>query len=120
MMKSKIAALVILVVVVMFAAMFLNPEFNRMLNRWGKTQYYAMIAEDGVREPYSGKQTIIFKHQSPAFSTDGNERILTFTADKLLRRHAYLRLYAKDDGTVTAWEEVTGDEIPARTREKFR
>ncbi len=44
---------------------------------------------------------------------------LEFTAQKNLRKDAFLRVYHSDKKGVSAWEEVKKDELPAKVKEKL-
>lgn len=56
----------------------------------------------------------------PAYDENGKETEVTFSADKELRKGAYLKLYIKEDKGVTSFEEVPEKEVPAKAAEKLK
>ncbi|OQR54320.1 YxeA family protein [Bacillus sp. CDB3] len=114
-MKRYIALFSILVV---FASLLVGCDLNRM----GKDEYYVQIKADGIEknEKADGGQPIkSFEYKLPAFDKDGKEKELEFTAQKNLRKDAFLRVYHSDKKGVSAWEEVKKDELPAKVKEKL-
>ncbi|MBY0598179.1 YxeA family protein [Bacillus bingmayongensis] len=114
-MKRYIALFSILVV---FATMLVGCDLNRM----GKDEYYVQITVDGkeeVSKSDSGEKFKSFKYKLPAFDKEGKEKEMEFTAQKNLRKEAFLRVYYSDKKGVTAWEEVKKDELPAKVKEKL-
>jgi len=113
--KRYIALFSILVV---FATMLVGCDLNRM----GKDEYYVQITVDGkeeVSKSDSGEKFKSFKYKLPAFDKEGKEKEMEFTAQKNLRKEAFLRVYYSDKKGVTAWEEVKKDELPAKVKEKL-
>lgn len=111
--KYLVSIVIVSVIFVYGLSTLLHPEFNRYLNRVGKAQYYTVILEDGKIDPKaSGKILTTFRYRLPAYNANGDKWLLDFSAIKQLRHHAYLRLYVKTNGTVTAWEEVSREQLP--------
>ncbi|MEB9627417.1 MULTISPECIES: YxeA family protein [Bacillus] len=114
-MKRCIALFSILVV---FASLLVGCDINRM----GKDEYYVQITVDG-KETYSkadnGEKFKDYEYKLTGFDKDGKEKELEFTAQKNLRKEAFLRVYNSDKKGVTAWEEVKKDELPAKVKEKL-
>ncbi|VXB58702.1 conserved hypothetical protein [Exiguobacterium sp. 8H] len=54
-----------------------------------------------------------------AFTEEGDQKEVTFTAGKELREGAFLRLYVKDEDTVTSYDEVKREELPRPVIEKL-
>lgn len=113
-MKRSIAMLVILIV---FASILTGCNFNRM----GKDIYYVQITMDGQKEETTtDKDTFTtYKYALPAYDEEGNEKTMEFTAQKNLRKEAFLRVYYSSKKGVTSWEEVEKDELPAKAKEKL-
>jgi uncharacterized protein (TIGR01655 family) len=80
--------------------------------RWGKTQYYTKVITSTPTD--NGYESWQFEYSLPSYTADGVVREIEFTASKILRRDVYLRVYAKDDGLVTAWEEVAAKDVPPK------
>jgi len=114
-MKRYIALFSILVV---FASLLVGCDLNRM----GKDEYYVQITVDG--KEYNGKSSNgepykDYQYKLAGFDKDGKEKELEFSAQKNLRKEAFLRVYNSDKKGVTAWEEVKKDELPAKVKEKL-
>ncbi|AZQ45719.1 YxeA family protein [Bacillus albus] len=114
-MKRYIALFSILVV---FASLLVGCDINRM----GKDEYYVQITVDG-KEVHSkadnGQKFKDYEYKLTGFDKDGKEKELEFTAQKNLRKDAFLRVYYSDKKGVSAWEEVKKDELPAKVKEKL-
>ena len=114
-MKRSIAMLVILVV---FASILAGCNFQRM----GKDIYYVQITMDGQKEETTDDKDnpfTTYKYSLPAFDEEGTEKKMEFTAQKNLRKEAYLRVYYSSKKGVTSWEEVQKDDLPAKVKEKL-
>ncbi|MFN2747294.1 MULTISPECIES: YxeA family protein [unclassified Bacillus (in: firmicutes)] len=92
------------------------------LNRLGTDQYYVQIAGDGKEEiskADDGKEYRIFNYQLAGFDEEGKEKTMTFTADKNLKKGAFLRVYDSKKKGVTSWEEVDKEDIPDLANERL-
>ncbi|KZD44978.1 hypothetical protein B4083_0561 [Bacillus cereus] len=115
-MKRYIALFSILVV---FTSLLVGCDINRM----DKDEYYVQITMDG-KEGVSksmdgevmGKE---YEYILSGFDKEGKEKELEFTAQKNLRKEAFLRVYHSDKKGVTAWEEVQKDELPTKAEGKL-
>lgn len=91
-MKRYIALFSILVV---FASLLVGCDLNRM----GKDEYYVQITVDG-KEVHSkadnGQKFKDYEYKLTGFDKDGKEKELEFTAQKNLRKEAFLRVYHSD------------------------
>jgi len=113
--KRYIALFSILVV---FASLLVGCDLNRM----GKDEYYVQITVDGTEKTGKaddGRTYKSFEYKLPAFDKEGKEKEMEFTANKNLRKEAFLRVYYSDKKGVTAWEEVKKDELPAKVKGKL-
>ena len=114
-MKRYIALFSILIV---FASVLVGCDLNSM----GKDTYYVQITVDG--KVYEGKaddgtRYTDYQYKLAGFDEEGKEKTMEFTAQKNLRKEAFLRIYYSDKKGVTAWEEVQKDELPAKVKEKL-
>lgn len=82
----------------------------------GSEQLYVKITKDGVQGKDVGFN---YSYTLPAYNEDGKEKEVTFTADKNLRKGAYLKLYYKKSKGVTTFEEVSSKNVPAKAAEKL-
>lgn len=91
-------------------------------NRIGTDEYYTQIKGEGkVLEEKSttGEKYVNYEYKLVAYDKQGDQKTLTFTAQKQLRENAYLTLFVKDKKGVTSYKEVKKDELPKKVREKL-
>lgn len=84
-------------------------------NRIGKDTLFVKVeAVSDVEETTLENGDVMkrYVYTLPAFTSDGKEKEVTFTAANKLREGAYLRLYVKDGDTVTSYEEVSRSDVP--------
>lgn len=79
-------------------------------------QYYVKITKDGEN---NGQKGFAYSYTLPGYDKDGHEEKMSFTADKNLRKDAYLRVYYKKLKGVTTFEEVTLKQIPQKAAKKL-
>ena len=94
-----------------------------MFNRIGADQYYVQIKGKGqqhIDKADSGEKFVFYEYTLPAFNKDGEEKKLTFTANKQLREDAYLCVYVKDETKVTSYNEVKKGELPEKVSGKLK
>ncbi|AQY39117.1 YxeA family protein [Bacillus thuringiensis] len=92
------------------------------IKRMGKDQYYVQITTDGIEKTEKDSENNTFKYYEyklPGFDKEGKEKQLEFTADKNLRKKAFLRVHHSNKKGVVAWEEVKNEELPAKVKEKL-
>jgi uncharacterized protein (TIGR01655 family) len=117
--KLMIPVLAILVLVIGFLIFMKNINVNRI----GADQYYVQIKGKGVQKiekADSGEKFVFYEYTLSGFNKDGEEKKLTFTANKQLRVDAYLCLYVKDESKVTSYNEVKKDELPEKVNGKLK
>lgn len=104
--------------VIAFAAVLSGCNLNRL----GADQYYVQITADGkedVSKTDDGKEYKMFNYKLAGFDEDGHEKTMEFTADKNLRKDAFLRVYYSNKKGVKSWEEVEKDDIPKNAKDKL-
>lgn len=111
-MKRYIALLSIFAV---FASLLAGCNLNRL----GKDEYYVQIITDGIEEADNGEPLNFFEYKLTGFDKNGKEKEIEFTAQKNLRKEAFLRVYYSDKKGVSSWEEVKKDELPSKVKEKL-
>ncbi|HAM80958.1 YxeA family protein [Ornithinibacillus bavariensis] len=119
-MKKSMIVIGIIVVIIVAGAFFMQ---NVNLNRFGADEYYTQINGKGnkMEEKMSdGTIYINYEYELPAYNKDGEQKTLTFTANKQLRENAYLLLFVKDGKGVTSYQEVTAKELPEKVAEKLK
>ncbi|ECD5144099.1 YxeA family protein, partial [Salmonella enterica subsp. enterica serovar Caracas] len=79
------------------------------IKRVGCDQYYVKISTE---QPEIGEYKYWkYIYQLDGYSDNGKKR-LSFTSDRVLRPHAYLRVYVCTDNEVISWEEILPKDIP--------
>ncbi|MFD1064698.1 YxeA family protein [Oceanobacillus locisalsi] len=105
--------------VVLFVAaivVLLTVDFNRA----GKDNVYIQVDEPASTEEDkldTGEIATTYWYEQPAYTEDGDEIEVTFSAQKDLRQGAYLMLYVDDDNEVSSYDEVSEEELPAAVEE---
>lgn len=112
-------ALIILVIIIgggILAMRFIN--FNRI----GADTYYVKITTDGQAKSghaSDGTAYTDYNYDLPGYNEDGKEKKIEFTAQKNLRKGAYLEVFVKEDKGVTSYEEVKAADVPKKAAEKL-
>lgn len=115
--KGIIAVAIVLIVLVGFVVFIQNVNVNRL----GAQQYYVQINQDGKRmedKSDSGEKYVSYEYTLKGFDSKGEEKSLTFTANKELRKDAYLRVYVKGND-VSSYQEVQVSELPEQAKQKL-
>lgn len=85
-------------------------------NHIGADVSYIKITTDGEK----GKNVSFnYSYTMPAYDEAGKETEVTFSADKNLRKGAYLKLYIKEDKGVTSYEEVLKKKFPLKQQKNL-
>lgn len=90
-------------------------DFNRM----NADNYYLQITEDGVPHEDKlddGSIMTSYSYKLDATNADGKTISLEFTANKNLRKDAYLKMYVKKEDQVSSYDEVKIEEIPKKAQ----
>ncbi|MFJ7367515.1 YxeA family protein [Peribacillus frigoritolerans] len=92
-------------------------DFNRM----NADNYYLQITEDGVQHETKlddGSVMTYYSYELNAKNEDGETKPLEFTAQKNLRKDAYLKMYVKNGDEVSSYDEVKFEDIPKKAQPK--
>ncbi|MWV44173.1 YxeA family protein [Paenibacillus sp. HJL G12] len=114
--KGLVIGSVILVVLIGFVVFIQNVNLNRL----GTDQYYVQI-QDGKRmeeKSNDGKKFVYYEYTLDGFDKNGQEKSVTFTASKELRKEAYLSVYMKGD-KAGSYQEVQENELPGPAKQKL-
>ncbi|MEG0449792.1 MAG: YxeA family protein [Lysinibacillus sp.] len=112
-----IGAVLILFVAALVALM--TVDFNRI----NKDTYYVQVTTDGELEEYkldTGEIAETYWYELSSYDERGKEQTLKFSANKNLRKDAYLKLYVKGGKEVSSYDEVQFDDIPSKAQEQFK
>ena len=94
-------------------------DFNRM----NADNYYLQITEDGIPHDYKlddGSVMTTYSYQLNATNADGQTIPLEFTAQKNLRKDAYLKMYVKEGDQVSSYDEVKLEDIPQKAQKQLK
>lgn len=92
------------------------------INQIGKSNVYVEVIEPTeVKEEKinNGEVKKIYWYEQKAFDPKGAEVNVEFSAQKELRKDAYLKLYLNKDKEVTSYSEVNWGDIPSETQAKI-
>ena len=92
-------------------------DFNRM----NADNYYLQITEEGVQHETKlddGSVMTYYSYELNAKNEDGETKPLEFTAQKNLRKDAYLKMYVKNGDEVSSYDEVKFEDIPKKAQPK--
>lgn len=108
---KKIFSIICLLIlmIISFSILFLNPDKLTPENPAGKSIYYTVI---------NNKNTFLndnnrYEYTLDSHDNNGNVKTLTFTASKELRENAYLELYVAPFRGVTYWQEIQYNDLPS-------
>lgn len=117
-MKKGLIAIAVILIVLVGIVVFIQ---NVNLNRLGAQQYYVQINQDGKRfedKSDNGEKYVYYEYTLDGYNPSGKVKALTFTAQKELRKDAYLRVYVKGE-EVSSYQEVKADELPEGAKQKL-
>lgn len=117
--KLLIAVGFVFVLLVAGLVVLATMDFNRL----GKDHYYVQITTDGERERFVASDGAVYEsywYTLPAYNEKGEEQIVKFSAQKNLRKDAYLMLYLKKGDEVTSFDEVQAADLPEKVKEKLK
>ena len=101
----------IIVIVVGASYTVLTLDFNR----FNKERYYIQITQDGekIEDRLDNGETMIrYGYKGDAVNDEGKHKELEFSANKQLRKGAYLMLYVNKEDEVTSYDEVSKKDMP--------
>jgi len=94
---------------------------NVNVNRFGTDHYYVQIQDSGKKiegKSDSGEIYVHYDYTMKGFDKDGKEKTFTFSANKDLRKQAYLLVYLKGE-EVKSYKEVQANELPEKAKQKL-
>ena len=84
-------------------------------NRFNKESYYIQITQDGEKledRLDNGETMVRYGYKVDAINEDGKHKELEFSANKQLRKGAYLMLYVNKEDEVTSYDVVSKIDMP--------
>ncbi|WMJ81787.1 YxeA family protein [Clostridium sp. MB40-C1] len=112
-MKKFIGLIVALLIIV---GGYYTFKTNKIIT-FGSTKYYVKTSTQYTTEHVSDFD--IYRYKITAYDKDGNEKLLDFTANKILKVDRYLKVYVKDN-VVKSYEEVQKDDLPEKVKEIYK
>ncbi|MEC0243603.1 YxeA family protein [Paenibacillus dokdonensis] len=116
---KKITISVTAMIALMIGVIFFLQNVN--FKRIGTEKYYVQIQEGKktAGRADSGEKIKYYEYGLRGFDENGQEKTLSFTANKDLRKDAFLCLYVKNNGVVS-YQEVSDGELPDQAKEKVK
>lgn len=87
------------------------------ITTFGSTKYYVKTTDQ-----YTTERVVDFDRYSykiNGYDKNGNEKLLEFTTNKVLKVDRYLKVYVKDN-VVKSYEEVQKDDLPKKVKEIYK
>lgn len=108
----------IIVVVLLIGGGFTITNGNTIL-KLGTTKYYVKTIKDYKDISNQNKDHYTqYEYNIKGYDKNGNEKVLTFTTDKVLKVDRYLEVAEKND-EVKAYEEVKANNLPKKVKEIY-
>lgn len=95
---------------------FVTLRTNKLLTL-GATKYYVKTTDQYKAESSGGYER--YRYKLPGYDKDGNEKLLDFTSNKVLKADKYLKVYDKND-VIKSFEEIQKDDLPEKVKEIFK
>ncbi|NEW05673.1 YxeA family protein [Paenibacillus sp. SYP-B3998] len=113
-MKKVIIAVSVGIAIVIGFLVFMQ---NVNINRLGAEPYYVQVNEGKKMEGKTGtgEKYVYYEYTLQAFDKKGQEKPVTFTANKQLRKEAFLCVFVKGD-KVSSYQEVALNEVPVKAK----
>ena len=113
---------IVLGVLISLAVIGLVAVATLDLNRFGKDHVYVQIVGDGEveKEVANGVVYETYWYNEPAYTANGEQINVQFSAQKNLRHGAYLMLYMKNGNEVTSYDEIQFEELSKEVQKKMQ
>ena len=114
---KKFILSIIAIFIVGTILLFNSNNIIKGVKRIGSEQYYVKIPTtppSNINESYWRYAYLI-----EGYTERGQKKTLSFLSNRILRPHAYLRVYVQKDNEVVSWEEVQPQNIPPDTHQKL-
>ncbi|WP_314591881.1 YxeA family protein [Paenibacillus terrigena] len=117
--STKFISLLAVIFIVMLGGAAAVSKYAPEHNPFLKGNDYFTIVGDSYKEQSDkasdGSDHTRYLYNLPGVDKDGKKKDLEFTAQKMLRKNAYLAVTIKAD-VVTHWEEVQASDIPSAAK----
>ncbi|GAA0084815.1 YxeA family protein [Clostridium sp. CTA-7] len=112
---KKIIGGIVVVLVISGVIFGVSKGFDRttILNL-GADKYYLKTTEE-YKQHIRGT---IYEYEINGYDKNGNEKLITFTSNKLLEKDKYLKVFIKDDN-VKSYEEIPENELPDKVKSAY-
>lgn len=116
-MKKIFLLITAIVVFVVMLLIFDSNSVIKEIKRFGCNQYYVKIPVSPPSD--SGYEDWKYAYSLDGYSGHGENKILSFTSDRILRSSAYLKVYVCNENDVVTWEEVKLNDIPPNIQKQL-
>ncbi|GAA0086790.1 hypothetical protein UT300007_32310 [Clostridium sp. CTA-7] len=109
-------AIGIVIFILILSGVLLLINSNKLITL-GSTKYYIKTVneyEDITTDP----RYKTYEYKINGYDKNGNEKLVTFTANKVLKSDRYLMIYVKDD-KAKSYEEVETSKLPTKVKEIY-
>lgn len=107
--------ILIIIFIIGFGYMILNPSHLVPDNPKGKTMYYTKIDNSNVTIGSNNR----YDYKLDCYTSDGSKKLLNFSTSKQLKDDAYIELYVAFLRGVTYWHEVQYNQLPKAVQNKW-
>lgn len=116
-MKKIFLLIATIVVFVVILFIFYSNSVIKEMKVFGCNQYYVKIPISPPRE--NDYEDWKYTYSLGGYSDHGENKILSFTSDRILRSNAYLKVYVCNENDVVTWEEVKLNDIPSNIQKNL-
>jgi uncharacterized protein (TIGR01655 family) len=114
---KKLIGIIVGILVIGGALLLINS--NGIINL-GSTKYYVKTVSEYKDKTIENRQGYnVYEYKINGYDKDGNEKLITFTASKILKVDKYLKVYVKDE-KAKSYEEVEIKELPDKVKEIYK
>ncbi|WP_346935625.1 YxeA family protein [Clostridium sp.] len=113
---KKLIGIIVSILIIGGALLLINS--NGIINL-GSTKYYVKtVSEYKDRTSANSRGYNVYEYKINGYDKEGNEKLITFTASKVLKVDRYLKVYVKGEKT-KSYEEVEIKELPDKVKEIY-
>lgn len=103
-----------IIVSILIIGIGLTIKSNSIIT-FGSKKYYVKTASTYTEIKDKDPRNIRYEYKINGYDKKGNEKLIDFTTDKVLKTDRYLMVYVKGDVT-KSYEEVEKDKLPDKVK----
>lgn len=109
---KKIIGIIIAILLIMGISLTLK---SNTIITFGSEKYYIKTVSDYKEIKDNDPRNNRYEYKIDGYDKNGNEKLIVFTSDKVLKPDRYLMIYVKGDVT-KSYEEVEKDKLPDKVK----